>query len=155
LEAGVEGNGVFNLMVLPRADTGHRLFQYDIRISGTEPAEFAVYDDIMIGNPDVYMEFVSRLTPRGDIEVIQVFMNNTENVYTYNCRLTIPNRQTQSHRVTRQGFGRDEHVYTIPRGQALLDSGVSELVLFAAPVNDSAGGTVGEPMGYTIPLMSE
>ncbi|MDR0328621.1 MAG: hypothetical protein LBI05_10040 [Planctomycetaceae bacterium] len=152
LEAGVEGNGVFNLTVLPRADTGRRLFQYDIRIAGTEPAEFSVYDEIMIGNPDVFMEFVSQLTPRGDLDVIQVFINNTENVYTYNCRLTIPNRQTQSYRVTRQGFGRVEHVYTIPRGQALFDSGVSELVLFAAPVNDSAGGAAGEPMVYTIPI---
>jgi hypothetical protein len=155
LEAGVDGNGVFNLTVLPRADTGLRLFQYEVRISGTEPAEFAVYDEMMIGNPDVYMEFVSRLTPRGDLEVVQVFMNNTENVYTYNCRLTIQNRQTQTHRITRQGFGRVEHVYTIPRGQALLASGTSELVLFATPVNDPAGGSVGEPMVYTIPLMSK
>jgi hypothetical protein len=127
------------------------LFQYDVKISGTGAAEFSVYDEMMVGDPDVYMEFVSRLNEKGELEIIQTFINNTENTYTYNCRGTVPNRQGLRSQVRRQAFGRAEHVYTIPRGKALLDSGVTEIVLFAAPVND--GGRVrGEPMVHTIPL---
>jgi len=155
LDAGATGTGTFHLTLLSRADTGLRPFQYNVRITGTEPAEFAVYDEIMVGNPDVSMEFVSRLTPKGEIEVIQAFINNSDNVYTYNCRLTIPRSSTLKSRVTRQAFGRREHVYTIPRGQALLAAGVTEMVLFAIPENDPIGGVLGEPMTYTIPLMSE
>jgi hypothetical protein len=155
LEPGQTSTGTFNLTLLPRGDTGRRLFQYNIKIGGTGAAEFAVYDEMMVGNPDVYMEFVSRLNEKGDIELIQTFINNTDTAYTYDCRLTIPERQGQKSRVPRQGFGRHEHVYIIPRGKALLDKGVKEdMVLFANPTNDGSG-TRGEPMVYTIPLMSE
>ena len=155
LEAGLIGTGMFDLTLSPRADTGRRLFQYNVKITGAESIEFAVYDEMMIGNPDVFMEFISRLNENGDIEVIQVFINNSEKVYTYDCRLTIPDRPLLKSRVTRQGFGRTEYVYPpIRRGQALLDSGVTEMMLRADPVNDGSG-ILGEPMVYTIPLISE
>jgi hypothetical protein len=151
LEADAVGQGEFNLLLSPEADTGRRLFQYNVKMTGTDAAEFAVYDEMMIGNPDVYMEFVSRLNEKGDIEVIQTFINNTENVYTYDCRLTVPHRAPRKYRVTRQGFGQEEHVYTFERGQDLLNRGVPEM-LFRA---NAIGGTQGEPMVYTIPLISE
>jgi hypothetical protein len=100
------------------------------------------------------MEFVSRLTEKGDIELIQVFINNSEKAYTYDCRLTIPQSSSQKSRITRQGFGRAEHVYTIRRGQALLDAGVTEMMLTATPQKDGSG-FLGEPMVYTIPLLSQ
>ena len=154
LEPGVAGAGMFNLRLEQSADTGRRLFQYNVRIAGIDAPEFAVYDEMMIGDPDVFMEFVSRLKENGDIEVIQDFLNNTEKTYTYTCRLTVPNRQMPPVQVRRQGFGRAEHVYTIPRGKALLDAGVTEVLLRAIPMNDPMGA-LGEPMVYTIPLVSE
>ena len=154
LEQGAEGLGSFELTLLPRADTGRRLFQYNVLITGINAPEFAVYDEMMVGDPDVYMEFVTRMTEGGDLEVIQVFVNNTESVYTYSCRLTVPTRSGQKHQVRRQGFGRAEHVYVIPRGRALLDSGVSEIMLRADPENDGSG-VRGEPMVYTISLVEE
>jgi hypothetical protein len=122
-------------------------------MTGTETAEFAVYDEMMIGNPDVSMEFTSRLNENGEIEVIQAFINNSNTPYTYSFRLTVRDRAPQQSMVTRQGFGRAEHVYIIPRGQALLDSGVTEMTLRAEPRNN--GGILGEPMVYTIPLVGE
>jgi len=106
---------------------------------------------MMVGNPDVYMEFVTRLNEKGELEIIQTFINNTDNVYTYNCRLLVTGRPTQKPQIRRQGFGRAEHVYIFPKGKALLDSGVKEAVLFA--VSETDGGRIrGEPMVYTIPL---
>ena len=154
MEAGLVGVGSFDLTLLPRADTGRQLFQYNVRMTGKESAEFAVYDEMMIGNPDVFMEFTSRLNEHGDIEVIQAFINNSENVYTYDCRLMIPQRQLQKSRVTRQGFGRAEYVYIIPKGQALINSGATEITLRATPINGGSG-VLGEPMVYTIPLVGE
>ena len=154
LELGAEGLSSFDLRLEPRADTGRRLFQYNVRITGINAPVFAVYDEMMVGNPDVTMEFVSQLTENGEIELIQRFINNTDNVYTYDCRLTVPTRQGQRSQVRRQGFGYAEHIYTIPRGQALLDAGVTEVLLRAEPVSD-AFNALGEPMVYTIPLLSE
>ena len=154
LEAGLAATGTFDLTLSPRGDTGQRRFQYNVKISGSNMAEFAIYDEMMVGNPDVSMEFVSRLNDKGDLEVIQVFTNNTENVYTYDCRLIIPNRAPRKSRITRQGFGRAEHVYTVERGQELLNRGLTEMLLHAIPRN-AGDGILGEPMVYTIPLMSE
>jgi len=154
LEAGLVGAGSFDLTLLPRADTGRRLFQYNVRMTGIETVEFAVYDEMMIGNPDVFMEFTSRLNENDEIEVIQAFINNSDRAYTYNFRLTIPERQGQHSMVTRQGFGRVENVYIIRRGQALLDAGYTEMMLRAEPRNDGSG-ILGEPMVYTIPLLGE
>jgi len=154
LESGIIEVGTFDLTLLPRADTGRRLFQYNVKMMGAESAEFTVYDEMFVGDPDVYMEFTSRLNEKGDIELVQVFFNNSEKVYTYNCRLTIPERPGQKCQVRHQGFGRAEYVYTIRQGQALLDSGVKEMMLRADPVNDGSG-TLGEPMVYTIPLGQE
>ena len=154
LEAGTDGLNSFNIRLEPRADTGHRLFQYNVRITGIDAPEFAVYDEMMVGNPDVYMEFIARMMENGDIEVIQAFVNNTENVYTYDVRLTIPNRPLQKSQIRRQGFGRAERIYIIPRGRALLESGVTEMMLRADPVNDAVG-VRGQPMVYTIPLLTE
>ena len=153
LEGGFINVGSFELTLLPHADTGRRLFQYNVRMTGTETAEFAVYDEMMIGNPDVSMEFTTRLNENGDIEVIQAFINNSDTPYTYSFRLTVRDRSPHQSMVTRQGFGRAEHVYIIPRGQALLDSGVTEMTLRAEPRNN--GGILGEPMVYTIPLVGE
>jgi len=150
LEGGLTHEGSFELTLQPRADTGRREFQYNVRMTGTETVDFAVYDEMMIGNPDVFMEFTTRLKENGDIEVIQAFINNSETPYTYNFRLTVQGRAMQPSMVIRQGFGRAEHVYTIPRGQALIDSGVTEMMLRAEPRNN--GGILGEPMVYTIPL---
>jgi len=153
LESGLVNAGSFDLTLLPRADTGRRLFQYNVRMTGIETVEFAVYDEMMIGNPDVFMEFTSRLNENGDLEVIQAFINNSDRAYTYNFRLTIPERAGQQSMVTRQGFGRVEHVYVIRRGQALIDAGVT-LMLRAEPRPDGSG-ILGEPMVYTIPLVGE
>jgi hypothetical protein len=153
LDAGLTGTGTFDLMLTPLANYGRQLFQYNVRITGTESIEFAVYDEMMVGDPDVFMEFTTQLLDNGNLEVIQVFVNNSERVYTYSCRLTIPDRALQKSQITRQGFGRVEYVYNISRGKALLDAG-AELMLSATPMN-AGTGILGEPMIYTIPLVSE
>ena len=155
LESGIAGGGTFDLTLTQRAGTGKQFFEYNVIIAGAQPLEFNVYDEMVVGNPDVFMEFVSRLKENGDIELIQVFFNNSDNVYTYDCRLTVQGRPTRQSRVSRQGFGRTEHVYTVPRGRELIDAGVTEMLLRANPVNDARGGILGEPMVYTIPLISE
>ncbi|MDR0521626.1 MAG: hypothetical protein LBH00_07210 [Planctomycetaceae bacterium] len=153
LETGLAGSGQFDLTLTPRGDTGLRKFRYSVKISGVEPAEFAVYDEMMIGNPDVYMEFVTRLNEKNEMEVIQTFVNNSDQIYSYDCRLFIPDRPLQKMRITRKGFGRSEYVYTIKKGRELIAAG-KELMLRAIPIDDGSGST-GEPMVYTIPAAAD
>ncbi|MDR0871483.1 MAG: hypothetical protein LBN39_11900, partial [Planctomycetaceae bacterium] len=74
-----------------------------------------------------------------------------DNDYTYITKLIIPDRAIQETRLVRQGFGRVEYIYTVPRGQELIDAGVKEMTVRATPVRPGPG----QPMVYTIPLVSD
>jgi hypothetical protein len=152
LDAGATGEGTFNLSLTPRANTDRRPFQINVKTQGTDPQEFSVYDEIQIGSRNVYMEFSSQLNRNGDIEVTQTFVNETDNVYTYSCQLIVPDRPMRETTV-RGGKGRAEHVYLIRRGQELIRSGVTEMTIRARPVGTVQ--PVGQPMVYTIPLLSD
>ncbi|MDR2116716.1 MAG: hypothetical protein LBP87_10105 [Planctomycetaceae bacterium] len=152
LDAGAAGNGTFNLSLTARANTSRRPIQINVKTQGPDPQEFSVYDEIQIGNPNVYMEFSSQLNRNGDIEVTQTFVNETNNVYTYSCQLIVPDRPMRETTV-RTGFGRMEHIYLVRRGQELIRSGVMEMTIRARPVGTVQ--PVGQPMVYTIPLLSD
>ncbi|MDR0609346.1 MAG: hypothetical protein LBG58_04495 [Planctomycetaceae bacterium] len=152
LDVGAVGNGTFNLSLTARANTDRRPIQINVKTQGPDPQEFSVYDEIQIGNREVYMEFSSQLNQNGDLEVTQTFVNDTENVYTYSCQLIVPDRPMRETTV-RSGLGRLEHVYLIRRGRELIANGVTEMTVRARPVGTVQ--PVGQPMVYTIPLLSD
>lgn len=149
LEPGQAKSASFPLTLMSSAETGLRPIRFNVKTVGSQAKEFAIYDEIQIGDKDVFMEFSTRMTRSGEIEVAQSFINDGENEYTFSCRLYIPGRMNQKSYVSRQGFGRVEYVYTIPRGHELIRRGVNELILRAEPVGE------GQPMVYTIPLQFE
>jgi hypothetical protein len=152
LDSGATGNGTFNLSLTARANTDRRPIRLNVKTQGPDPQEFSVYDEIQIGSRNVYMEFSSQLNRDGDIEVTQTFVNETDTIYTYSCQLIVPDRPMRETTV-RSGLGRAEHVYIIRRGQELIRSGVTEMTIRARSV-----GTLqpaGQPMVYTIPLLSD
>lgn len=156
LEPKAGGEGIFDLTLMPKANTGLQLFRYGITFNDKTAgaSSFSVFDQMQVGNPDVFMEFVSRLNSKDEIEVIQTFNNNTETVLTYDCRLSVPGRPALKSRIMRQGFGRAEHIYNVKRGGKLVQEGVKEMTLRAVPLN-SGSGTVGEPLNYSIPLLTD
>jgi hypothetical protein len=152
LDVGATGNGTFNLSLTARANTDRRPIRINVKTQGPDPQEFSVYDEIQVGSREVYMEFSSQLNQDGDIEVTQTFVNDTENVYTYSCQLIVPDRPMRETTV-RSGLGRMEHVYLVRRGRELIANGVTEMTVRARPVGTVQ--PVGQPMVYTIPLLSD
>jgi hypothetical protein len=152
LDAGAAVQGTFNLSLSARANTDRRPIRIDVKTQGVDPQDFSVYGEIQIGSKDVYMEFSSQLNRNGDIEVTQTLVNNTNNVYTYLCQLNVPTKPMQETTI-RQGGGRVEHIYIVRRGQELVNSGVTEMTVRARPVGTVQ--PVGQPMVYTIPLLSD
>jgi hypothetical protein len=152
LDSGATGNGTFNLSLTTRANTGKRPIRINVKTQGPDPQEFSVYDEIQIGSKSVYMEFSSQLNRDGDIEVTQTFVNETDNVYTYSCQLIVPDRPMRETTI-RSGQGRMEHIYIVRRGQELIKNGVTEMTVRARSVGTTQ--PVGQPMVYTIPLLSD
>ncbi len=143
----------FSVTLSNAANYGRQPIRVRMQIDGAEKLEFDVYGEIFIGDPDVFMEFSSRMTPEGDIEVTQAFINNGDRAHSYSCRLFVPQRPYLPSFVRGRGFGRWESVYMIPDGRALVESGVTEAVLRAAPVGGPASGA--PPMVYTISLQNQ
>ncbi len=148
LDAGAEAEQRFELMLTDRANSGVQPFRFDVKTTGAEPLDFSVYDELTVGDPDLSMEFSTRLNRNGDLEIFQAFINNGETPRTYTCRLYIRGRESPSASITRQGYGRIESTYTIKKGRELLEQGVRHAMLLAQPI----GG--GQPIVYTIPLES-
>ncbi|MDR0337088.1 MAG: hypothetical protein LBI18_08360, partial [Planctomycetaceae bacterium] len=133
LDAGAAGNGTFGLSLTNRANAGQQPIRINIKTHGPDPQEFSVYDEIQVGNPNVYMEFSSQLNRDGDIEVTQTFVNETDHVYTYSCQLIVPDRPMRETTV-RSGSGRVEHVYIVRRGQELIRNGITEMTVRAKSI---------------------
>lgn len=146
LEPGRTASSAFAVTLTGAANTGTQPIRIDLETEGAEPLKFSVYDELVIGESDVFMEISSRMNREGDLEVFQAFINDSEKTYTYSCRLFIPDRVHQQVYVSQKGFGRFEHVYTISRAQELLDRGVNEFTIRARPIGQ------GQPMVYTVPI---
>ncbi len=123
-----------------------------MQIDGAERLEFDVYKEIFIGDPDVFLEISSRLTPNGDIEVTQALVNNSEVAHSFDFRLYAPRRPYVHAFEIDRGFGRWETVYTIPNGVELIQAGVTEALLRGRSVGSPEAGT--QPMVYSVPLPS-
>jgi hypothetical protein len=137
------------------ANTGRQKFRVNVKTSGMKTMNFDIYNTLQIGDKNVSLDFSSRLLPNGDIEVIQLFFNNSEDEHSYECRLYVPQRQVLKASILRQGRGSSEHTYIIPNGKDLLKKGVKEMTVRADPIASAFSGTVAQrqPMFYTVPLL--
>ncbi|GHT39171.1 hypothetical protein FACS189427_13370 [Planctomycetales bacterium] len=139
------------------ANTGRQKFRINVKTSGMKTMNFDIYNTLQIGDKEVSLDFSSRLLPNGDIEVIQTFVNNSEEEHSYECRLYVPQRLVLKASILRQGRGSMEHIYIIPNGKDLLKKGVKEITVRADPIAGILGGTVAQrqPMFYTVPLLAD
>ncbi|MGL4595437.1 MAG: hypothetical protein ACRCUY_11990 [Thermoguttaceae bacterium] len=151
LSPGIRQSGTFDVSLTNSANTGVQKFRFDVKTEGVRNLQFDVYAQMHIGNPDLRLEFSSRLMRNGDIELIQAFINDGETPFTYICRLIAGQRAFQQVILRDVGFGRKESVYTIKDGRKLVEQGVKEITIRA---QTAAGTTQGEPMTYTIPLLN-
>lgn len=149
LEPGQKAQGRFELILGRSADTGLQPVRFDLRTTGNRLLDFDVYDTLQIGDPDLFMEFSSRLLNNGTIEVYQAFINNAEKEYSYECRLYDGVNPVQKSQIIRRGRGRFEHVYTLPNGRSLLRRGIRTITVRADPIGE------GQPMFYSVPLLPE
>ena len=111
----------------------------------------------LLSAPDVFFELTTRWNENGNLEVLQVFINNNDydGLYMYDCLLSISQRPemfrlSMLSDVTQRGVGRAEHVYVIQQGQELIDSGVTEMTFYVLPKNDREWS---KAIPHTIPLI--
>ncbi len=183
LEPGETANFRFDITLGPRANSGVQPFRLRVKTAGLQPLEFDVYDELTVGDPNVSMEFSTRLNRNGDLEVVQSFINDGEQPLSYDFKLYVPERPYMTSSIRRQGFGRVETIYTVknwskiladidaqrkkdaaarnrrgnaadePDGETRTEIPVKRRLLEATVEGKPIGG--GQPIVYTFPLVDE
>jgi hypothetical protein len=79
-----------------------------------------VYRRIDVGSGDVYIEVVTRLNDRQELEVEQHLVNDAPAPVSFRCHLFAPNRRRQKTQIIGLGHGRDVNTYRLPDGDQLI-----------------------------------
>jgi len=120
LAAGEELREPFSLSLPDTAGSGRHKIRIDFEIQADRPYKFSAIRHIEVGLGDVYVEPVARLSPNGELEVEQRFVNKTDRPVNFRCELFAPQRRRLMVDVLDQGPGQKVYVYRLEDGKELI-----------------------------------
>jgi len=120
LGRGEESRQSFQITLPPDATGGYHVVRLDFEIQADRPYRFNVYRRIHVGLDDIFIETCTQLNQRGELEVEQRFVNDSDEKVSFRCQLFAPNRQRQKTDVLNQANGQDVRVYQLPDGEELI-----------------------------------
>lgn len=106
------------------AATGRNSIRIDNEIQADRAYRFSAFRNIEIGMGDVFIETKTRLNQRGELEIEQTLVNQGKGPVSFRCSLLAPDRCRQAVQVLALPPGRDQKVYRLPRGVALLGKAI-------------------------------
>jgi hypothetical protein len=101
------------------AESGPQPVRVDFQLEGDPPVRFSVYRRIEVGLGDARIELVSRLNDKGQLEVVQEFINESDQRVSFRCELYAPDRRRMT-QIIQLGRGRDVQTYLLPDGASLI-----------------------------------
>jgi hypothetical protein len=110
----------FTITLTPKSTSGPQPFRIDLQLEASKVDRFSIYRRINVGLGDVYIDTMTRLNRKGQLEVHQAFINESEKKVNFACTLYAPGRQLQKSQVIGLSFGRIDHVYRLDNGDQLL-----------------------------------
>ena len=102
------------------ATTGRQLLRLDFDITTDRRQQFSVYRHMEIGLSDLHAEALTRLNERGDLEVEQRIINETDEAVSLKCYLYVPGRKRMMMYVEDHGRGMDVKTYRVYNGTDLV-----------------------------------
>lgn len=141
LEPGASKTEPFTVTLTQDAIAGTHQLRAHVKTEGPGGVEFTIFNELTVGGGDLSMEFMCRLNRRGELEVHQTFINDTDRSVSYACDLFPEGRLLQTYRITNQPPGQNYHVFLLPNGQE-LDGKMIRVV--AKPFGRSSG----QPLMY-------
>ena len=110
----------FLIALAYNATSGRHPVRIDLELQSEETVRFSIYRHIDIGFGDVYIEFVTTLNDRGELEIEQRFVNETKKRVNFRCHLYAPDRRRRKTEVLDLGYGRNVQYYLLPNGKELI-----------------------------------
>ncbi len=120
LAGGEELEKDFQITMPYNATSGRHPIRIDFEVHAEQAHRFSVYRHIDVGVGDVYVEIVTRLNDRGELEVQQHVINDTARQVSFRCQLFAPNRRRQKTQIVGMGRGRSVHTYHLADGEQLI-----------------------------------
>ena len=102
------------------ATTGRHPLRIDFDVEGASRRQFSVYRHVDVGLGLVYVEIETRMNGRGELEVVQRLVNESDGPVSFRCQLFIPGRPRLMSQVIHLTGGHDEQVYRIADGAELV-----------------------------------
>ncbi|MDX1962965.1 MAG: hypothetical protein SFX18_07420 [Pirellulales bacterium] len=108
-------------LILPiNAGTGKQTVKMRVFIDAERAYEFRTERELEVGLDDIFAEYTTRLTPRGDLEIEQRLTNQTEEAVSFKCYLFAPERKRLALQVQDHGRGIDLKTFFLPNASDLI-----------------------------------
>ncbi|MDR1492776.1 MAG: hypothetical protein LBT05_08650 [Planctomycetaceae bacterium] len=109
-----------SIRLTPSATSGKQMMQIETTTNLNDARFFAIYQPLNVGGDDISLDLSTRLNRNNELEVHQSFRNEGNESASFHCTLYVPDRPLQNMTVKNQGFGRNDYMYVIPNGGALI-----------------------------------
>jgi hypothetical protein len=124
----------FDIVLQGNIGTGRHEVGIEIEFEADRAYRFSTTRNVEVGVDDIFAEYSTRMTARGDLEVEQRLTNQTDEIVNFKCYLVAPGRKRISIQVLDHGRGIDTKTFRVPRAQDLIGK---EILLQAEEVNGS------------------
>ncbi|MBN2021219.1 MAG: hypothetical protein JW809_00355 [Pirellulales bacterium] len=120
LAAGESVRVPFEILLPYDANNGVHEFRADFEVQADQLYHFSVYRQIEVGLGGVWIESATSLNHLGQLEVVQNFVNATDERVSFRCQLSAPGYPRQETRVLDLPRGNRVRIYHLPNGEQLL-----------------------------------
>jgi len=110
----------FDVLLPYDANNGTHKFRADFEVQADRLYRFSVYRQIEVGLGGVWIEHSTSLNSLGQLEVVQNFVNATDERVSFRCQLSAPGRPRQETRIIDLPRGNRVKIYHLPNGEQLL-----------------------------------
>ena len=110
----------FDIFLPYDATSGAHEVRCDFELHSQEPIRFSVYRHMHVGLGGIRVEVRTHLNTKGELEVEQHFINDTDDPVSFRCYLYVPKRRRQKLDIVGLGHGRDVQRFRLPDGKELI-----------------------------------
>jgi hypothetical protein len=102
------------------ATSGPQDVRIDFEVAAKSPCRFSVDRRLEVGMGDVSIDIRSHLDAKGNLEIEQRFVNQTDQPVSFRCGVLAPGRRRMEAQVLKLGRGQDTKTYRFENGRELV-----------------------------------
>ncbi len=102
------------------AGNGAYVIRADFEVQADRPYRFSIYRSVRLGSDDVRMEIETQWNSRGELEVQQYLLNDTDREVRFRCQLLTSDRPRMTTLMVGLGRSQTVYVFRLPNARQLV-----------------------------------